>query len=90
MAPPRAGPSAVMSQIQQGTTLKSTPNVAPSSRPVPTGDLLSQIKAGKNLRAVSQVDTPPPVASTGDDLANALKNALSEKFKGAQSKTILI
>ena len=72
-----------MNQIQQGQQLKTSANVAPSSRPVPTGDLLSQIKAGKNLRAVNQTEAPPPVVSNGDDLANALKNALSEKFKGA-------
>ena len=76
MPPPRA----LLAEVQQGTQLRPA-NVAPIAKP--PVDLLAQIKSGKNLKSVAVKDIPPPTPSNGDDLANALRNALSEKFKSA-------
>lgn len=69
---------------QQTPSRQPKPTQAPvSSAPQ---DLLSQIRLGTKLKSASetQMEPVPSKASTGDDLADALKNALQSRLTAVQ------
>jgi hypothetical protein len=54
-------------------------------------DLLSEIRRGKSLRSTSQIqqEAPPPPKDTGDNLADALREALQKRVTAVAGSGII-